>query len=126
MHAKPRPDKQLNIAWLQCCSKQCCYCDPSWVSVLPGPQEEKAEAHEAFLHAFEASRPIAAAIPGLQQFAAGVSIQAAVSSAVGHAAQFSDPIAAAASMHQCCNSLHSLADQDIGDRMFAALHVPQP
>eukprot|EP00775_Hariotina_reticulata_P011035 gene11035-11190_t len=40
--------------------------------VFPGPQEEKAEAHEAFLHAFEASRPIAAAIPGLQQFAAGV------------------------------------------------------
>lgn len=38
----------------------------------PGPQEEKNEAHEAFMHAFEASKPLAAAIPGLQQFAASI------------------------------------------------------
>lgn len=37
----------------------------------PGPQEEKEVSHEAFLHAFEASKP-AARIPGLQQFAAAI------------------------------------------------------
>jgi len=39
--------------------------------VYPGYQEEKEVSHEAFLHAFEASKP-AARIPGLQQFAAAV------------------------------------------------------
>lgn len=40
--------------------------------VYPGPQEEKESAHEAFMHAFEASKPVTQRIPGLQQFAASV------------------------------------------------------
>lgn len=41
-------------------------------SFYPGPQEEKEAAHEAFLHAFEASKPVCVRMPGLQQFAAAI------------------------------------------------------
>lgn len=37
-----------------------------------GPKEEKDVSHEAFMHAFEASRPPTVRIPGLQEFAAAI------------------------------------------------------
>ncbi|KAF8073112.1 PRFB1 [Scenedesmus sp. PABB004] len=40
--------------------------------VFPGPAEEKESAHEAFLHAFEAAKPVTLRMPGLQQFAAAI------------------------------------------------------
>eukprot|EP00879_Flechtneria_rotunda_P000257 GHRR01000339.1.p1 GENE.GHRR01000339.1~~GHRR01000339.1.p1 ORF type:complete len:171 (+),score=30.08 GHRR01000339.1:229-741(+) len=45
---------------------------PASGQVHPGPQEEKEAAHQAFMHAVEASKPKYAKIPGLQQFAASV------------------------------------------------------
>lgn len=40
--------------------------------IIPSPQEEKEAAHEAFMQAFEASKPVNVRMPGLQQFAASV------------------------------------------------------
>lgn len=51
------------------------WCSPvlSCTCWFAGPQEEKEAAHEAFMQAFEASKPVAVRMPGLQQFAASVS-----------------------------------------------------
>lgn len=40
--------------------------------VYPGPKEEKDSAHEAFMSAYEAAKPLSVRLPGLQQFAAAV------------------------------------------------------
>lgn len=40
--------------------------------VIPGPQEERSSAHEAFMHALESAKPVKLRMPGLQEFAAAV------------------------------------------------------
>jgi hypothetical protein len=45
--------------------------DPS-APLYPGFQEEKDVSHEAFMHAFEAARPRAMRLPGMQEFAASI------------------------------------------------------
>jgi hypothetical protein len=39
-----------------------------------GPQEERESAHEAFMHALESAKPVKLRMPGMQQFAAAVSL----------------------------------------------------
>lgn len=47
------------------------------IPVFAGPQEERESAHEAFMHALESAKPVKLRMPGMQQFAAAVSAQAA-------------------------------------------------
>ena len=44
-------------------------------SRVSGPEEDREVAHFAFMHAFQASAPEAARIPGMQEFAGAVSGQ---------------------------------------------------
>lgn len=41
-------------------------------SAIPTPEEDKEVAHEAFMHAFEASRPESCRVKGLQEFASAI------------------------------------------------------
>lgn len=40
--------------------------------VFPGPQEERASAHDAFMNALQSAKPIKLRMPGMQQFAAAI------------------------------------------------------
>lgn len=56
-------------------------------SAIPTPEEDREVAHEAFLHAFEASRPENCRVVGMQQFAAAILARAQIPSQ-----QYSDPL----------------------------------
>lgn len=56
-------------------------------AAIPTPDEDKEVAHEAFLHAFEMSRPEQCRIPGMQEFAAAILARERIPSQ-----QYSDPL----------------------------------
>ena len=56
-------------------------------AAIPTPDEDKEVAHEAFLHAFEMSRPETCRIPGMQEFAAAILARERIPSQ-----QYSDPL----------------------------------
>ena len=56
-------------------------------SGIPTPEEDKEVMHEAFLHAFEISRPEQCRIPGMQEFASAILAREKIPSQ-----QYSDPL----------------------------------
>lgn len=54
---------------------------------IPTPEEDKEVMHEAFLHAFEISRPEQCRIPGMQEFASAILAREKIPSQ-----QYSDPL----------------------------------
>lgn len=62
-------------------------CSSSRNSGIPTPEEDKEVMHEAFLHAFEISRPEQCRIPGMQEFASAILAREKIPSQ-----QYSDPL----------------------------------
>lgn len=56
-------------------------------SAIPGPEEDREVAHEAFLHAFQESQPERARVPGMQEFASALLSRSRIPSQ-----QYSDPL----------------------------------
>jgi hypothetical protein len=56
-------------------------------SAVPGPEEDREVAHEAFLHAFQEAQPERARIAGMQEFASALLSRSRIPSQ-----QYSDPL----------------------------------